>query len=175
MRIPQAISSWEADALTLEAVLQANRQYARTFPWTSLAAAPARSIALLTCMDARIDPLAIAGLGLGDAHVLRNAGGRAADALRSLALSCELFDTRRILVVHHTRCGMQTITDAAMRERLAARGVDASGVVFLPFADLEASVRDDVALLQASRLIPADVAIDGLIYDVDTGLLQVVA
>jgi carbonic anhydrase len=164
--------SKEGDALTLDAILRANRRYARAFGPALLDPEPARSVAVLTCMDVRIDPLAMAGLGLGDAHVVRNAGGRGADALRSLALSCELFGTRRILVVHHTRCGMEGLTNEAMRERLASHAPDGPGIDFLPFADLEDSVRQDVALLRASPLIPPGVAIDGLIYDVATGLLE---
>ncbi len=161
--------------MDLDAFLVANRRYARTFDLGALDIVPARRLVILTCMDARLDPLAALGLGLGDAHVLRNAGGRAKDALRSIALSCELFAMRRVLVVHHTECGLEATDDQALAARFAARGVSVAGMEFLAFRDLEESVREDVALLRASPLIAPDVDVDGLIYDVRTGLLGVVA
>ncbi len=133
---------------------------------------PARSLLVLTCMDARLEPLALLGLRVGDAHVVRNAGGRARDALRSVAVSCAMFGTRAILVVHHTGCGMHGLTSETVRDRLRVRGAAAAAEAdFLPFASLEDSVRADVAELRGSALIPPDVAILGFTYDVGTGRL----
>jgi len=125
-------------------------------------------------MDARIDPAAALGLQEGDAHVIRNAGGRASDdAIRSLAISQQLLGTREIVVIHHTDCGMLTFTNEQLRAKLRDElGVDAGSVDFLPFSDLEQSVRDDIARLRASPLLLRDVPIHGLIYDVRTGSLQ---
>jgi carbonic anhydrase len=161
----------------LPAILEANRRYAAGFAQGDLPMPPARRLAVLTCMDARIDPAKALGLAAGDAHVVRNAGGRASDdALRSLVISQQLLGTREVLVVHHTDCGMLTFTNDQLRERLREHlGADASGVDFLPFADLEQSVRDDVAAIRASPLVPDDVAVRGFVYDVRSGRLREVA
>ncbi|MBX6395828.1 MAG: carbonic anhydrase [Alicyclobacillaceae bacterium] len=126
-------------------------------------------------MDARIDPLRALGAELGDIHVIRNAGGRATeDAIRSLVISEQLLGTTEILVLHHTDCGMLTFKNQDLYDKIAERlGPDsakvASGIDFLPFADLEQSVRDDIETLRKSPLIPNDVPIYGAIYDVHTG------
>jgi carbonic anhydrase len=158
----------------LDEVLAANARYAQGFAKGALPAPPRRRLAVLTCMDARLDPAKALGLEEGDAHVIRNAGGRASDdAIRSLVISHALLGTRHILVIHHTDCGMMTFTNEALRARLRAElGADASGMDFLPFSDLVESVRADVATLRASPLIPKDIPIDGLIYDVRTGRLE---
>ena len=162
----------------LKNLLEANSQYAAGFEEGSLPMPPARKLAIVACMDARLEPLAFLGLRLGDAHVIRNAGGRVTeDALRSLVISERLLGTDAILVIHHTDCGMLTFTDDQLRDRVRddlgheAHAV-ATGMSFLPFADLEASVRDDLATLAASPLIPQEIPISGLIYDVNTGRLQ---
>src|SRR6266542_3975614 len=153
--------------------LKANRTYAATFVEGNLPMPPGRQVAVLTCMDARLHPEKFLGLDLGDAHMIRNAGGRASDdAIRSLVISQRLLDTKEIIVIHHTDCGMLTFTN----EQLAAKisqdlGVDVSGRDFLPFADLEQSVRDDVATLRASPLIPKHIPSGGAIDDVKTGQL----
>lgn len=123
-------------------------------------------------MDSRIDAIRMFGLERGDAHIVRNAGGRARDALRSLALSQEAMGTRHIVVVHHTDCGLLGASNAALSARFAARSVDASGIDFLPFEDLDDSVRQDMAELRASRLVLPDAGIDGFVYDVRTGLVR---
>jgi carbonic anhydrase len=151
-----------------------NQQYSNSFDRGDLPMPPARQVAVLTCMDARLHPEKFLGLDVGDAHVIRNAGGRASeDAIRSLVISQRLLGTTEIVVIHHTDCGMVTFSN----EDLAAKiqqdlGVDASGRDFLPFSDLEQSVRDDVATLRKSPLIPADIPISGAIYDVRTGKVQ---
>src|SRR3989442_1647104 len=152
---------------------KANDSYASSFSKGNLPMPPGRHVAVLTCMDARLDPARALGLEEGDAHVIRNAGGRASDdALRSLAISQQLLGTREIVVIHHTDCGMLTFTNEQLRAKLQQDlGADASAVDFLPFSDLERSVRDDVERLRASPLLLKDAPIAGLVYDVKTGTL----
>ncbi len=154
-------------------LLAANERYAASFRTGDLPRAPARRIAVLTCMDARMDPAKFLGLSDGDANVLRNAGGRVhPDVIRSLVISYELLGTRDVLVVHHTDCGMLGLSNEDVRTRLRARGVDATHVDFLPFDDLDQSVRDDVDALRGSPLIAGDTRIAGLVYDVHSGRLR---
>src|SRR5712692_3006404 len=161
---------------TVQEFLQANEAYAATFQQGNLPMPPARHVAVLTCMDARLHPAKFLGLDLGDAHVIRNAGGRASeDALRSLVISTELLGTNAFVVIHHTDCGMLTFTNEDLRRKLAdERGVDASDVDFLPFPDLDQSVRDDVRAIRESPLIADQVPVSGFVYDVRTGRLQAV-
>ena len=177
-------------------VLAANEHYAASFGTKGeLAAPPAKRIAILTCMDARLDPAKYAGLSEGDAHVIRNAGGRASDdAIRSLIISYRLLGTKEWFVVHHTNCGMETFTDEAMRSLLAtsleptaleADGVDHVGdspgsseadyINWLTITDSTQSVVDDVARLRAHPLVPGSIPIYGYLYDVTTGRLVEVA
>src|SRR6266700_1509437 len=152
--------------------LQANEEYASHFQKGDLPLPPARKVAVLACMDARLDPARILGLEEGDAHVIRNAGGRAADALRSLIISEQLLGTNTIVILHHTNCGMLTFTDDALHEKVKKElSADADHIAFLPFKDLEQSVRDDVAFLRSSSLIPQSIDIRGFIYDVKSGKL----
>lgn len=154
-------------------LLQANAEYARTFDRGDLPMPPARRLAIVTCMDARIVPSRQFGLEEGDAHVIRNAGGRARDALRSLVISQRLLGTNEIAVIHHTDCGMLTFTNPDLHAKVKQDlGADASNIDFLPFTDLEESVREDVAFLLSSPLIPGDVIIRGFLYDVHTGKLS---
>lgn len=159
---------------TFDEFKAANERYAASFEGGDPLSPPARGIAVVTCMDARLHPEKFLGLDLGDAHVIRNAGGRVSeDAIRSIVISERLLGTEEILVIHHTDCGMETFEN----EDLAAKikedlGVDATGRDFLPFSDLEQSVRDDVETLQNSELIPEDIRIVGAIYDVETGELR---
>ncbi len=154
----------------------ANRSYTRSFTAGDLPMPPKRHVAVLTCMDARLHPDKFLGLDIGDAHVIRNAGGRASpDAIRSLVISEQLLGTNEVVVIHHTDCGMLTFSN----QDLAAKcrqdlGVDVDGLDFLPFSDLEKSVRDDVETLRSSRLIPSNVTISGAIYDVHTGKLETI-
>ena len=155
-------------------LLAANEQYSGSFDRGDLPTPPARGVVILTCMDARLHPEKFLGLDLGDAHVIRNAGGRASeDAIRSLAISQRLLGTKAIVVIHHTECGMATFRNEDLVAKIRADlGVDASGWDFLTFTDLEQSVRDDVQTLRESPLIPRDIAIAGAIYDVHSGRLQ---
>jgi carbonic anhydrase len=161
---------------TTDELLIANRGYAEHFRKGDLALPPARKIALVVCMDARIDPARALGLQEGDAHVIRNAGGRIADALRSLAISQELLGTEEVAIVHHSDCGMLTFTDESIRQRLKkSRAADADAIAFLPFHDLDQSVRDDLALYAASPLVRHDIPVRGFVYDVKSGRLREVA
>ncbi len=128
--------------------LKANDAYASTFKKGELIMPPARHVAVLVCMDARIDPARALGLEEGDAHVIRNAGGRAADALRSLVISEQLLGTTEIVVIHHTDCGMLTFSNGDLRKKVKQElHTEADHIDFLPFKDLEQSVRDDVLRL----------------------------
>lgn len=128
-------------------------------------------VAIVTCMDSRLHVAQALGLALGDAHILRNAGGRVTeDMIRSLVISQQQLGTREIVVLHHTDCGAQTFTNEDFAAQLKRDlQVDVSGQDFLPFTDVEESVREDIALLKQSPLIPDDVEIFGAVYDVDTG------
>src|SRR6476619_1217406 len=148
----------------LDQVLAANDRYATAFGEKGkLTLPPARRFAVLTCMDARIDPAQTLGLAEGDAHVIRNAGGRASDdALRSLIISEQLLGTREVVVIHHTECGMLSFSNDDLRQRLSQRfDADPSAIDFLPFSDLAQSVRDDVAAIRAADFIPADILVSG--------------
>jgi carbonic anhydrase len=176
----------------LDEVLSANDAYAASFGAKSeLALPPARRFAILTCMDARLDPAKYAGLSEGDAHVIRNAGGRASDdAIRSLVISYKLLGTQEWFVIHHTNCGMEFFDNDLMGDLLeasletAALGPDgfhdvgsgpgsAAGkeIDWLTISDREQSVVEDVTRIRASPLVPAGIPIYGYVYDVTTGRL----
>jgi carbonic anhydrase len=176
----------------LNEILAANAAYAAGFgPRGSLAMPPARRLAILTCMDARLDPAKFAGLSEGDAHVVRNAGGRASDdAIRSLVISHKLLGTREWVVIHHTNCGMETFTDEVMRTLLAqsletaaletggwrdiGRGpgsTEGEFVDWLTIRDQAESVRADVRRIRAHPLVSPAVSLSGYVYDVRTGRL----
>jgi carbonic anhydrase len=151
-----------------------NKEFAKGFDKGSLPMPPAKQFVVLTCMDARLHPEKFLGMEIGDAHVIRNAGGRASDdALRSLIISSRLLGTQEYAVIHHTDCGMLTFTNDDLRGKLAAdTGKDASHMDFLPFSDLDQSVRDDVRRIRDNPFIPPDVEVSGWIYDVKTGQLR---
>src|SRR5437868_10766517 len=153
---------------------KANEVYASSFNKGDLPMPPARHVAVLTCMDARLHPAKFLGLEIGDAHVIRNAGGRASDdAIRSLIISQRLLGTKEVLVIHHTDCGMLTFSNDQLREKLKAEtGNDASKIDFLPFPELDRSVRDDVKRIKESPFVDKDVAVTGFVYDVNTGRLR---
>lgn len=158
----------------LDDVLQANEAYAAGFDRGGLPMPPARKVAVVTCMDARLHPEKFLGFEVGDAHMIRNAGGRVSDdAIRSLVISYHLLGTREVIVIHHTDCGMLTFTNDQLRSKLReATGADASGIDFLPFGDLDQSVCDDVAAVRACPFIPDDVPVSGFVYAVETGRLR---
>ncbi|RBR11627.1 uncharacterized protein FIESC28_08910 [Fusarium coffeatum] len=151
----------------------ANEQYAEDFDKGDLALPPSRKVAIIACMDARLDPAQILGIELGSAHVIRNAGGRAADALRSIIISQQLLGTREIVIIHHTDCGMLTFSDVDLKTKVRKDlDEDVDHMAFLPFSDLEQSVRDDIKFLRKSPLV-LDGPITGYIYDVKTGKITV--
>jgi carbonic anhydrase len=158
---------------TLQEFLKANETHASTFSKGHLPMPPGKQVAVLTCMDARLDPARFLGLEEGDAHVIRNAGGRASeDAIRSLVISQQLLGTNTVVVIHHSDCGMLTFSNADLRNKLKQDlNADAEHIDFLPFKDLEQSVRDDVATIKNSPLIPESVEVSGFIYDVKSGRL----
>lgn len=191
-RNKQDLLQKETSAVHTE-VLEANKKYASTFGLkANLSLPPARRFGILTCMDARLDPAKFAGLAEGDAHVVRNAGGRATDdAIRSIIISHKLLGTREWFVVHHTDCGMELFTDDIMRNLLSKslktaaidengwRNVEESGgsvdahyMTFHTIRDMKSSVVDDVQRIRNHPLIPTDIPIYGYIYDVKSGKLM---
>ncbi len=176
----------------LDEVLAANANYAADFgDKGNIPMPPGRSFAILTCMDARLDPAKYAGLAEGDAHVIRNAGGRASDdAIRSLVISYKLLGTKEWFVIHHTDCGMETFNSEIMGNLLASSlktaSVDESGwhdsgkgpgtvdgkfIQWLTISDQAQRVTEDVERIRSNSMVPADIPIYGYIYDCKTGRL----
>jgi carbonic anhydrase len=176
----------------LNDVLKANEKYAAEFgEKAELATPPARRVAVLTCMDARLDPAKFLGLAEGDAHVIRNAGGRASDdAIRSLVISYKLLGTKEFLVIHHTGCGMLMFTDEIMNDLLASSletaqitpdgfkdvgngpgSTAGEKIDWLTFKDQNQAVLDDVATIRNHPLVPKTIPVYGYIFDVKTGKL----
>lgn len=175
----------------LKEVITANQEYVSGFDKGDLPMPPGRHFAILTCMDARLDPAKYAGLAEGDAHVIRNAGGRASDdAIRSLVISYKLLGTREWFVIHHTDCGMETFTDEIMRDLLCSSlktaSVDANGwhdccegpgssegkyIDWLTITDQAQSVTEDVVRIKTHPLVPGNIPVYGYIYDVKSGKL----
>jgi carbonic anhydrase len=176
----------------LTEVLEANRNYTSNFGEKGkLSLPPARGFAILTCMDARLDPAKYAGLAEGDAHVIRNAGGRASDdAIRSLVISYKLLGTTEFFVIHHTDCGMEFFSNDVMRELLASSletaeltpngfrdvgrgpGSNEGGYIeWLTIADQAQAVIDDVERIRNHPLVPKSIPIYGFVYDVRSGKL----
>jgi carbonic anhydrase len=176
----------------LNEVLSANKKYVEGFGEKGkLALPPARQFAVLTCMDARLDPAKYAGLSEGDAHVIRNAGGRASDdAIRSLVISYKLLGTKEWFVIHHSNCGMEFFTDEIMRGLLAKSletaalgeqgfydvgtgpgSKEADFVDWLTISDRDKSVVEDVERIRRHPLVPKNIPIYGFVYEVETGKL----
>ncbi len=171
--VPLAIPAEASVMARIDELLAANERYAAGFTKGSLPSPPALGLAVLTCMDARIDPARALGVEEGDAHVIRNAGGRASeDAIRSLVISSHLLGTREFLVIHHTDCGMLTFSNEEIRDRIRQNlGADASHVDFLPLTDLDTGVRKDVEVIRSSPLLPRDISVRGFVYNVQSGRL----
>jgi carbonic anhydrase len=195
---PGATDSWKiftgeiVMSNVLLEVLESNRAYAANFgDKGKLTLPPARRFAILTCMDARLDPAGYAGLAEGDAHVIRNAGGRASDdAIRSLVISYKLLGTREFFVIHHTNCGMEFFSNDVMRELLSSsletaeltpngfrdvgRGPGSSAgeyIEWLTIRDQKQAVIDDVQRIRNHPLVPKSIPVYGFIYDVHSGKL----
>ena len=156
-----------------EDLLAANREYASTHELSGFDGVAHAGVAVVTCMDSRIDPLRMLGLQPGDAKIFRNPGGRiTSQALEALVLGVHLLNVKRILIVPHTRCAMATSSLEEIREKVgASAGQDASWQTFGVVDDQEAALADDVAAVKAHPLIPETVQVGGFLYDVDTGLL----
>ena len=160
--------------MSFDDLLAANREFAADFDLSGFDGVAHAGVAIVTCMDSRIDPLGMLGLKPGDAKIFRNPGGRITpQALEALVLGVHLLNVERILVVPHTRCAVASNTEAELRERVAASaGVDASWQPFSVVADQEAALREDVQKVRSHPLVPETVEVGGFIYDVDTGLLD---
>lgn len=154
-------------------VLEAAQRHAEALGGTDLTAPPRRNLAIVTCMDARIDPIKLFGLDIGDAHVMRNAGARVTeDVTRSLLVSTAVLGVNRIVVIHHTDCGAHGTTNEALRDKVrAASGHDPDTVDFLAFDDQIATLKGDVARLANESCLPAGTSIAGFVYDVHSGQL----
>jgi carbonic anhydrase len=157
-------------------LLKNNEAYAASFDKGDLALPPAKKVAVLACMDARLDPAGALGLTEGDAHVIRNAGGVVTDdEIRSLAISQRLLGTEEIILIHHTDCGMLTFTDDQFAQKLQDETGETPEWSANAFADLESDVRDSIARIKDSPFIPNKDSVRGFVYEVETGKLREVA
>ena len=157
-------------------LLRNNEAYAENFDKGDLPLPPAKKVAVVACMDARLDVHGLLGLALGDAHVIRNAGGVVTDdEIRSLAISQRLLGTKEIILIHHTDCGMLTFTDDAFKRQIQ----DDTGIkpewAAESFTDLDEDVRQSIARIKASPFIPNKDSVRGFVYDVATGKLREVS
>ncbi|MBS1839363.1 MAG: carbonic anhydrase [Acidobacteria bacterium] len=155
-------------------IIAHNAKYAETFGLGHLRTPPARKLAILTCMDSRMDLEQLLGLQVGDAHMIRNGGGLATDdALRSLILSTHLLGTRFIVIIQHTECGSLSVTDEQMRHRLTAQtGKDASHLQFHTFTDLDRTTTEQIKRVREHPFLPKDIQVKGFVYDVKKGSLR---
>jgi len=152
-------------------LLEANSEFASSFQNAGLPARAARGLAVLTCMDSRIDPFSILGIGPGDAKVLRNAGGRVTeDVLRTLVLGAYLLNVTRVLVMPHTKCAMAGFTEDEIHKKInAEHDVDTRSLEFRTTDDQLASLRQDIVRIESYPLLPTGLAVGGAVFDVDTG------
>jgi carbonic anhydrase len=158
-------------------LLDANRRYRAEFHDSGVAGKAAKALAVLTCIDSRIDPLALLGLRPGDAKIIRNAGARVTDdALRSLVIATNLLGVTRVCVLQHTDCAMMGSTNEEMSARISkARGVEATGWDFLPSTDQLATLHADLGRIRSCALLPPDLHVGGFIFDVHSGELVPIA
>jgi len=161
---------------TIDDLLANNSDFAASLTERHLEVAPRRRLAIVTCMDSRLDVFAALGLGDGEAHVLRNAGGVITDdVIRSLAISQRLLGTREVMLIHHSDCGMQKLSDDGFRAELLADTGVAPSFAIESFIDLDADVRQSILRVQRSAFLPHRDAVRGFVYDVDTHRLREVA
>jgi carbonic anhydrase len=154
----------------VDEVTQANERYASGFAKGNLPAPPGRKFAVVTCMDARLDPARFLGLEEGDAHVIRNAGGLVNDeTIRSLVISHHLLGTQEAIVIGHSDCGMLTFTNADVHERL---GPESEAIDFQPFPDVTERVRQSVEAIRSHPLLPDSFGASGFVYDVASGRIE---
>ena len=165
----------EGPELEFERILEQNERFVEAFDRSALTAAPLTGLAILTCMDARIDVEDALGLRVGDAHIIRNAGGLASeDVIRSLVVSQQLLGTREIIVIAHTRCGLHEADEDALRSRIEDSTGSATEMAFGSFADLDEMVREQVEILRDEPVL-LETPVRGLVYEVETGRLRAVA
>jgi carbonic anhydrase len=158
---------------TTDELLRNNERYANSFDKGDLPIPPAKQIAIVTCMDARLSPYVMLGLSEGDAHVIRNAGGVITDdEIRSLMISQRLLGTREVMLIHHTDCGMLTFSDEELREQIQQEVGIKPHFPLETFADLEEDVRQSIKRIEASPFIPHKDSVRGFIYEVETGHLR---
>ena len=157
-------------------LLRNNAEFASSFSDGELPMPPSRNLAVVACMDARLNVYALLGLGAGEAHVIRNAGGVVSeDVIRSLAISQRLLGTREVILVHHTDCGMLTFTDDQLKADIEADTGVRPHFALEAFSDLERDIRQSIARIKASPFVPHKDAVRGFVYDVRSGALQEVA
>jgi carbonic anhydrase len=158
---------------TTDQLLKNAEEYAASFDKGDLPIPPDRKVAVVACMDARLNPYGILGLAEGDAHIIRNAGGVITDdQIRSLAISQRLLGTDEIILIHHTDCGMLTFSDDEFREQIQADTGIKPPWAAEAFADLDTDVRQSIARIQASPFIPVKSSVRGFVYDVHDGSLR---
>jgi carbonic anhydrase len=152
-------------------LLAANRRYAEGFRDPGVSGRAAKGLAVVTCIDSRIDPLGVLGLQVGDAKIIRNAGARVTDdALRSLVIAVNLLEVTRVALLHHTNCAMVGASDDEFRARIsAASGADAAGWEFLPTTDQRAAARADIDRIRSCPLLPTSLEVGAFVFDVHTG------
>jgi carbonic anhydrase len=155
-------------------LMEHNKEYAKRFDLGHLQTPPVKKLVILTCMDSRMDLEQLLGLSVGDAHMIRNAGGLATDdAIRSLILSTHLLGTRAIAVIQHTQCGLMAITDEGFRSRLSSEtGSDASDLQFHAFRDIDQNIAEQVLRIRQNPFLPKQIQVRGYVYDVATGALR---
>ncbi|WP_345524080.1 carbonic anhydrase [Nocardioides conyzicola] len=160
--------------MSFDDLLAANREFAASFDLAGFDGVAHAGVAIVTCMDSRIDPLRMLGLKAGDAKIFRNPGGRVTpQALEALVLGVHLLKVERVLVVPHTRCAVASNTEAELREKVgASAGIDASWQPFPVVLDQVAALGEDVQKVRSHPLVPDSIEVGGFLYDVDTGLLE---
>ncbi|HEY7136413.1 MAG TPA: carbonic anhydrase [Acidimicrobiia bacterium] len=157
----------------IDELVESNRAYADRFDKGGLSHEPARRVALLVCMDCRLDPARMLGLEEGDAHVIRNAGGVVTeDAIRSLVVSQRLLGTNEIMLIHHTRCGMLGLSDDDVKAGIEADTGVRPSFSFAGFDDLDGDVRESIARVKASPFLPDTSGVRGFVYEVESGRLR---
>ncbi len=160
----------------IDDLLSNNAAYARTFSKSGLPMPPGKKIAIVACMDARLETGALLGLQEGDAHVIRNAGGVVTDdAIRSLTISQRLLGTREIMLIHHTDCGMLTFNDGDLKEQILAETGIRPPFSLEAFPEVDADIRQSLARIKASPFIPHRDAVRGFVYEVESGELREVS
>ena len=157
----------------IDEILEHNEAYAEQFVHTSLPMPPAKNLAVVACMDARLETGVLLKLVEGDAHVIRNAGGVVTDdVIRSLTISQRLLGTHEIMLIHHTDCGMVTFTDEDLKQQIEDETGIKPAFAMETFKDVDADVRQSIARIKASPFIPHKQAVRGFVYDVDSGHLR---